>query len=98
MEWYRASVAVENGQTGTRHVLTNLIIDVAEDGATAAARSYFTVLQCRRDFPLQIVAAGRYHDRFRKVDGEWRFAEKILHGDFIGDISRHYPPAVVSAP
>ena len=97
MRWYRASVAVHDGKSATRHVITNLIIEVAEDGMTASARSYFTVLQCLADFPLQIVAAGRYHDRFRKVAGEWRFLEKILHGDYIADISRHYPPAAAAA-
>jgi len=93
MRWYRASVAVRDGTPGTRHVITNLIVEVAEDGLSASARSYFTVLQRLPDFPLQIVAAGRYHDRFRKTDGAWRFEEKILHGDFIADISKHYPPA-----
>jgi hypothetical protein len=96
MRWYRASVAVHEGRSGTRHVITNLIVDVAEDGLTASARSYFTVLQCLPDFPLQMVAAGRYHDRFRKVGDEWRFVEKILHGDFIADISHHYPPAAAN--
>jgi hypothetical protein len=96
MRWYRASVAVHNGKSGTRHVITNLIVDVSDDGMSAAARSYFTVLQCLPDFPLQIVAAGRYHDRFRKADGDWRFVEKILHGDYIADISKHYPPAAAA--
>lgn len=96
VRWYQASVAVRDGSPGTRHVITNLIIDVAQDGLTATARSYFTVLQCLADFPLQIVAAGRYHDRFRKIDGEWWFEEKVLYGDYVADISRHYPPAAAT--
>ena len=92
IRWYRRSLAIHKNGPGTRHVLTNLIVDVDEEGATGSARSYFTVLQCLPDFPLQIVAAGRYHDRFRKVQGAWQFVEKILHGDYVADLSRHYPP------
>jgi hypothetical protein len=30
------------------------------------------------------------------VGDEWRFVEKILHGDYIADISKHYPPAAAA--
>jgi hypothetical protein len=95
MAWYRGSVAVHEDGPGTRHVITNLIVEVDDDGdgATARARSYFTVLQCLPAFPLQVIAAGRYHDRFEKVGAGWRFVEKILHGDYVADLSRHFPPA-----
>ena len=90
--WYRSSMSLYEGNPRTRHVITNLIVEVALDDKTAQARSYFTVMQCLPDFPLQIIAAGRYHDFFEKVEGAWRFAGKQIHADYIGDISRHYPP------
>jgi hypothetical protein len=92
ISWYRSSMCLYEGNPRTRHVITNLIIEVVDEQATAEARSYFTVMQCLPDFPLQIIAAGRYHDRFEKADDNWRFTSKDIHADYIGDISRHYPP------
>jgi hypothetical protein len=47
------------------------------------------VLQQVDDFPLQPIIAGQYRDRFEKVDGGWRFTERVIHPDLIGDLSRH---------
>ncbi len=73
----------------TRHLTTNLIIDVAHDLRTATARSYFTVIQGRADFPLQPIIAGRYHDRFECIGQRWRFCERLEYIDLVGDLSRH---------
>ena len=73
----------------TRHLTTNLIIHVGDDLRTATAKSYFTVIQGRPDFPLQPVIAGRYHDRFECVDRRWRFSERLEFIDLVGDLSRH---------
>jgi 3-phenylpropionate/cinnamic acid dioxygenase small subunit len=79
----------DDGTPRTKHVTTNLVIDADDTAGTAYARSYFTVLQQVDDFPLQIVIAGRYHDRFERVDGEWRLTERVILCDLIGDLSRH---------
>jgi hypothetical protein len=78
-----------DGTPRTKHVTTNLVVDTDEDAGTASARSYFTVLQQVDDFPLQAVIAGRYHDRFEHVDGEWRLTERVIFCDLIGDLSHH---------
>ncbi|MFI2073943.1 nuclear transport factor 2 family protein [Streptomyces triculaminicus] len=52
-------------------------------------RSYVTVLQALPDLPLQPVAGGRYHDRFERRDGQWRFAERRVRINPVGDASRH---------
>src|SRR5215211_3924199 len=31
----------------------------------------------------------RYHDRFEKVDGAWRFADRLVFSDLVGDLSQH---------
>jgi uncharacterized protein (TIGR02246 family) len=82
-------VILYDGIPSTKHVISNVTIDITGDGDTAMARSYFTVLQARPDFPLQPVIAGRYHDRFERVDGRWRFADRQIIPDLIGDLSRH---------
>jgi ketosteroid isomerase-like protein len=82
-------VILYDGIPCTKHVISNVTIEIADDAATAAARSYFTVLQSRPDFPLQPVIAGRYHDRFELADGSWRFADRQIIPDLIGDLSHH---------
>jgi hypothetical protein len=74
--------------------VTNVILEMGADGTTAATRSYYTVTQATEGFPLQMVAQGRYHDRFEKVDGTWRFCFRdysLL--DARGDLSRHLTDA-----
>ncbi|WP_218004149.1 hypothetical protein [Nocardia araoensis] len=36
-----------------------------------------------------LCTAGRYHDRFERVDGQWPFAERRVHIRLTGDLSRH---------
>ena len=82
-------VQLYDGAPSTKHVTTNVIVEVEGGGTQATARSYFVALQALPDFPLQPILAGRWHDRFEKVDGHWRFAERVIHADLMGDISRH---------
>lgn len=78
-----------DGLPHTRHVTTNVHIEVAPDGLTATARSYVTVFQALPDFPLQPVFVGQYQDEFRKVDGVWRFSVRACEPYLAGDLSRH---------
>lgn len=82
-------VVLYDGTPSTKHVISNVTIEVADDRRTASARSYFTVLQARPDLALQPIIAGRYHDRFERVDDAWRFADRQIIPDLIGDLSRH---------
>jgi uncharacterized protein (TIGR02246 family) len=81
-------VILYEGIPCTKHVISNVTIELTGESA-AAARSYFTVLQARPDFPLQPIIAGRYHDRFERVDGRWRFADRQIIPDLVGDLSQH---------
>jgi hypothetical protein len=82
-------VMTYDGIPGTKHVTTNLIIDVDEPAGSAACRSYFTVFQGVGGAPLQPIIAGRYHDRFAFAAGTWRFADRLIYSDLFGDLSRH---------
>jgi 3-phenylpropionate/cinnamic acid dioxygenase small subunit len=86
---YGGVILYEDGTPRTKHVITNLVIDLDEMATHAAARSYFTVFQATDGLALQPIIAGRYEDRFDKVDGEWRFSERIIHPDLHGDLSKH---------
>jgi 3-phenylpropionate/cinnamic acid dioxygenase small subunit len=79
----------DDGTPRTKHVTTNLVIDGDDEAGTAMARSYYTVFQQVDDTPLQPIIAGRYHDRFARVDGAWRLTERVIFCDLIGDLSRH---------
>lgn len=79
----------DDGTPRTKHVTTNLVLDVDEKTGTATCRSYFTVLQQTDALALQPIIAGRYHDRFERVDGSWRFARRHMITDLVGDLSQH---------
>ena len=78
-----------DGTPGTKHVTTNLQLDIDEQAGTASVRSYWTVLQAVPGLPLQPILAGRYHDRFGRRDETWRFTERRYLVDLIGDVSHH---------
>ncbi len=91
LEMYRRSTRrYEDGTPRTKHLTTNLVVDVDEGAGVASARSYFTVLQAVPGaLALQPVVAGRYRDRFEQVDGAWRFVARHIVVDLVGDLSRH---------
>jgi 3-phenylpropionate/cinnamic acid dioxygenase small subunit len=82
-------IVYDDGTPRTKHVTTNIVIDVDEEAGTAVSRSYFTALQALPDFPLQPIVSGRYQDRFERSDGRWRFVERRVRTDLVGDASRH---------
>ena len=82
-------IVYDDGTPRTKHVTTNIAIEVDEDTGTAVSRSYFTVLQAPPGLPLQTIAAGRYRDRFERSVGQWRFADRQVCVDLTGDVSRH---------
>ncbi len=79
----------EDGTLRTRHLSTNVRIDIDEAADRATARSYYVVLQQTQKLPFQPIVGGRYDDRFERVDGQWRFAERVVHVDQLGDVSEH---------
>jgi hypothetical protein len=86
-EVLESRVILYDGLPRTKHVTTNLVIEL--DGETAAARSYFTVLQATPELPLQTIIAGRYDDRFARTAGVWRFTARVIHIDLVGDLRFH---------
>jgi len=83
---YDGVIIYEDGTPKTLHQITN--VTVRADGATATARSRFTVLQVTGQ-GLHPVLAGEYHDHFERVEGAWRFTERIFDPRLFGDLSSH---------
>jgi 3-phenylpropionate/cinnamic acid dioxygenase small subunit len=97
--WKATVVLYPNGTPRTKHLVTNPIVEVDEDAGTASCRSYYTVLQQTDDFPLQPIVAGRYHDRFERVDGAWRFCFRdYTFVDMMGDLSHHLTGPITPGP
>jgi 3-phenylpropionate/cinnamic acid dioxygenase small subunit len=93
--WGKSVIIHPDGTPRTRHVTTNLVVDVDEETDTAMARSYVTVFQEIEDeLPLQPIFAGTYLDRFARVDGQWRFTERHKGTHSLGDLSRHVSHSV----
>jgi len=91
LDLWRAHVKLHPcGTPRTKHVITNPIVEIDDAGGSATCRSYYTVLQAAPGVPLQVIAAGRYHDAFQKVDGAWRFAARDYSMfDLHGDLTQH---------
>lgn len=79
----------ETGTPLTKHLTTNVIIELNWNGTQASARSYYTVIQATTELPLQVIISGRYKDEFLKVGNEWRFSSREMIVDLIGDCSAH---------
>ena len=87
--FYAAGTRLHDGSPRTKHLVTNVILDVDEGAGRAEARSSYLVLQQVDDGPLQPIITGRYRDTFEHADGAWRFTERRFFVDLVGDLSRH---------
>lgn len=88
--WRELIILYPDGTPRTKHVITNPIVEVDAAAVAATIRSYYTVFQQIGDGPLKPITAGRYHDRFERIDGAWRFAwrDYSLH-DMPGELGGH---------
>lgn len=83
------AVHLYDGIPSTKHLITNVSVEVDADRRTARARSYYTALQGRPELPLQPILAGRWHDRFERDGDRWRFADRLIYTDLVGDLRFH---------
>jgi uncharacterized protein (TIGR02246 family) len=74
------ATSVPTGLPCPRHVASNLLIEGSGDDASL--RAYVHVYILRGEPPTATVAtSGRYEDRLRRIDGEWRFAHRVFTAD-----------------
>ncbi len=85
-----SNIILYDGKPNTKHVMSNIQIEVSPDGESATAQCYITVNQAvPPDFPLQPIFIGHYHDSFNCADGNWHFTLRDISPDLTGDLSRH---------
>jgi hypothetical protein len=72
--------------TVTRHVVSNILIDLDLDNGRAGSETYWSlVLRVPRGgVDYDLIAGGRYLDRFERIDGVWA----IRHRSSLMDVSR----------
>jgi ketosteroid isomerase-like protein len=88
-ESYRQTNKRHGDSPRTKHLVTNTVIELDEDGDGATARSSYLVLQATDALALQPIITGRYRDRFTRTGGHWRFAERRFFVDLVGDLREH---------
>jgi hypothetical protein len=86
-------IVYDDGTPRTKHVTTNVAIELHDEAGSAVSRAYFTVFQALPELALQPIVSGQYHDRFERRDGRWRFVERTVQTDLVGDVSHHLRPA-----
>lgn len=73
------------------HQITNVLIEVGADGATAASEAYVTValwtLPDAEGGQLELIGRGRYLDRWERRDGRWAIAHRV----HVLDLSSEFP-------
>lgn len=89
LEMLRASVRTYDGVPRTRHVVTNVCIEVDEADASGSSRSYVQVIHQPPGGSIVPIVVGTYLDRVHVVDGHWRFAERRMHLELVGDLTTH---------
>jgi hypothetical protein len=88
-EFIERGVQFYDGIPSTKHVVTNIIVEIDDDRRTATARSYYTAFQARPECPLQPILAGRFHDRLERDSDAWHIVERVIYADLIGDLRFH---------
>jgi hypothetical protein len=83
-------ILYEDGTPKTKHHITNLIIDVADDLKTAKATATVQLFQgIPPEFPIQCITIARFIDEFENVDGRWVWRTHDIKPVLVGDTSRH---------
>lgn len=86
---YEPVVIYDDSTPRTKHLLGNIALEVDATRGTASSICTFTVLQAAPGNALHAVLVGRYEDAFARVGRSWRFAERLVHPDLIGELSGH---------
>jgi 3-phenylpropionate/cinnamic acid dioxygenase small subunit len=73
---YMVQLRRERPEWRTRHLCTNMVLELAGDGASAT--SDLAMLARTGDEPWQVVSLGRYYDRLARTDAGWQFVERRL--------------------
>lgn len=69
--------------TFVRHLVTNIRIDLDPSGQAGSATSFLTTLEGKLGGSGIVYRIARYHDRFQRIDGRWRFESRQEFTDWV---------------
>lgn len=87
--FHNTVIRYPDGTPRTRHIVTNFLMEIDEEGGTATARSTFTAYQSLPDLPLQPIAVGHYDDTFTRTTNTWHFTTRQVTVDLAGSLTHH---------
>jgi 3-phenylpropionate/cinnamic acid dioxygenase small subunit len=76
------TLMAQEGQRFTKHLITNLSIEVASGSKVASSHCYWTVLQALSGQGITVKLSGQYTDTFEKASDKWRFTDRLITTDF----------------
>jgi hypothetical protein len=83
------NVILYDGVPGTRHTVSNIVIDLDDDRTSARVRSYVVVFQTVPGGSPHIMFQGAYDDTFALDSKGWHFHERRIRTDGTGDMTLH---------
>ena len=79
----------DTGTPKTKHVFSNLLIEIDGQRGLATSQANYMVLQQTDELPLQPIITGRYHHRYERRGEVWRITLHKFFVDQVGDLSQH---------
>ena len=83
------NLLAREGDLQTKHLITNLSIEIEPGANAASSHCYWTVLRSAPNEPIAVTLSGQYTDRFQKLDGQWRFVDRLISIDQTAEPSDH---------
>lgn len=76
-----ARLLASTAGTPTTHRLTEVRVEVEPGADVATSTCRWTVLEEQEGSPPTATLTGRYTDRLERVEGRWRFADRLIELD-----------------
>jgi hypothetical protein len=91
-------IVYEDGTPRTKHVITNLTLDIDQAAGAATGHCYVTVYQQTPEFPLQAIFVGEYYDTFSLSAQGWAFTRREIRHSLIGNMRAHLKTPSLTIP
>jgi hypothetical protein len=88
-QYRRTNIVYPEGGRRTKEIYSNIVVQIHLETGTAASMTSFTVAQQVPGEPFALLVAGRYEDRWERVDGVWRWADRYIVAQYSNDLSKH---------
>lgn len=91
-DWMRRNIFTYDGATYTEHRVHDITLAPGSSQDEVCGTCAIHVTQRFPDERPVLVTRNTYADRFRRVDGPWRFSSRVITRRLPGDDSRHRRP------